>query len=384
MAINPYVSMLYKVDWLSFTIIPDFRGYEYQLIDNILSYLAYNSTDFEEVQGRFFFNSGLTLGNYVNIYFNDNDKPVNANSINKVMFMFTGQGSTDLAKHLAKIYNSRNWQVIWLKFFRFLKMRNARVTRLDVALDDYHGVLDFDQMERKLKAGEYRSCMKRYNVIRQLDTSGNIKGRSIYVGQSRTKSSKNGNYFVRFYDKYAESKNKSVVMPKEVEDVTTGDGTHIWQRYEIQFNKGKAQHVVDQILAAGSFAEVYMGVMRNIVEFLSRSKKDVNKSRWQMCKWWQDFLQGAQKCKLSDPERDLDLGRLLHWLRVAVVPSLHLLQELGKERGFDIYRLIDDCRIDDYPKKQKRLLNNAKKMPDNLIQLYLREFLEGYGKGENQ
>lgn len=371
--------MVYKVDWLSFSVTPKNGSSCEEIIIKIITKLDYQLDDFELIAGRYFYNCGLTLGNYINIYYDDQKKEVSKYSAKNVLFVFTGQGSTDLAKHLGQIYDSQNWQVVWLRFFKWLKAINAKVTRIDLALDDYHGILNFDRMERKLKAGEYRSSKRRYNVLKQLDTAGNIKGRSIYVGQSRSKVSKTGSYFVRFYDKYAEYKDKAAVMPKEVEDVTTGGGTHIWQRYEIQFNKGKAQKLVNEVLAVGSIPEVYRAVMRNIIEFLKKPRKGANKARWEVTDWWEVFLDGAGKATLSDPERDLDLGRLLRWIRVAVVPSLHILQDLGKERGFNIYQLIESCQIEDYAKKQKRLLSTAKKMPDDLIRLYLNEFVEGYG-----
>lgn len=381
MAKNPYTSMLYKVDWLTFGLVPKTAIDSSFSNDYMLDYLGYNVSDFEQISGRFFYNSGLTLGNYVNIYYNDPAKEISKYSVNNVLYVFTGQGSTDLAKRLSKKYDSENWQFVWLKFFKLLRKLDAKITRIDIALDDYHGVLDFDLMEEKLNTGEYRSSKRRYNVLKQLDTSGNIKGRSIYVGQPRAKVSKSGNYFVRFYDKYAEYKDKSAVMPKEVEDVTSGGGTHFWQRYEIQFNKGKAQNLVNEVLSVGSFAEVYMAVMRNIIEFLEPANGK-NKARWNVSDWWEKFLNGAGKCTLSDPERDLDLGRLLNWVRVAVVPSLHLLETICKSKGYDIYNLIQQCQIDDYAKKQKRLLENSLSMPDNLISLYLKDFLDGYSKHE--
>lgn len=380
MATNTVVPMSYKIDWLTFGVMPENGPEAEPVIEKVLAQLNYELTDFETISGRYFYNSGLTLGNYFNIFYDDINKEVSKFSARNVLFVFTGQGSTDLAKHLAVTFNNKNWQVIWLDFFRWLKEIKAKVTRIDLALDDYHGVLDFDRMERKLKAGEYRSSKRRYNVIKQLDTAGNVKGRSIYVGQARAKVSKNGSYFVRFYDKYAEYQDKAAVMPREVEDVTTGGGSHVWQRYEIQFNKAKAQNLVNEVLATGSIPEVYRAVMRNIIEFLKKPKKDVNKSRWEVCDWWEQFLDGAGKATLTDPERDLDLGRMLRWIRLAVVPSLHLLQDLGEKRGFDIYHLIKLCEISDYSKKQKRLLNNSIKMPIELINLYLQDFLEGYGK----
>ena len=40
------------------------------------------------------------------------------------------------------------------------------------------------------------------------------------------------------------------------------------------------------------------------------------------------------------PERDVMFAETLEWLRVAVLPSLNVLEKIGQERGFDIYDLV--------------------------------------------
>ena len=35
--------------------------------------LGYEIDDFQSISGRFFYNAGLTLGNYVNVYYNEHD-----------------------------------------------------------------------------------------------------------------------------------------------------------------------------------------------------------------------------------------------------------------------------------------------------------------------
>ena len=51
------------------------------------------------------------------------------------------------------------------------------------------------------------------------------------------------------------------------------------------------------------------------------------------------------------------LGDLLEWLRVAVLPSLSLLEIIGNERGFDIYDLLQKAeKSTDFSKKQKSFI----------------------------
>lgn len=376
------VKLQIKVDWLSFTLLPQNdvkNGQRFQM----LKYLGYKEEDFEKISGRFFYNSGKTLGRFLNVYYDDYSQEISKYSAKNVLYTWTGQGSTDLAKRIEKKYGL-DWEQAWFKFFEYLQDLGAKVTRIDLAVDCYHKELDLSHLEKRLKNGAFKSLKRRWNSIKQRDTEGNIKAYTLYVGQSRGKTSQKGGSFVRFYDKYAESKAKAVVMPREVEDIVTGGGSRSWVRAEQQFNKGKAQECVNEILRQRSFGKVYCGTLRSTVEFLQPSRKNKDKKTWKVDPMWQKFLHDTEKITLSDPERDLTLGRLLRWISVQVCGSLHLLDELGQARGFNIYQLIRDRKVGEYQKKQKRLLEDAKQMPDSLLKYYLRQFMEGYGENEDE
>ena len=73
-------------------------------------------------------------------------------------YVWTCQGCTDLAQKIDSDWNS---------FFKLLLDLKAKITRLDLALDDYNAVVDFEKIEHKLKSGDYRSSKKSYNVIKE-------------------------------------------------------------------------------------------------------------------------------------------------------------------------------------------------------------------------
>lgn len=106
-------------------------------------------------------------------------------------YVWTCQGCTDLAQKIDSDWNS---------FFKLLLDLKAKITRLDLALDDYNAVVDFEKIEHKLKSGDYRSSKKSYNVIKEADVNGEVKGHTIYLGSS-SRSAK-GCYFMRCYDRY--------------------------------------------------------------------------------------------------------------------------------------------------------------------------------------
>lgn len=367
--------MKYKVDWLAFTLPVSIGANILTKLKQVMDFLYYDLNDFKEIAGRYSYNSGLTLGNYVNVFYNDPFKKLNENPQSSVNIVFTGQGCTDLNEKLVRIYDSSDYERIWVNFFDFLQTIDAKITRLDLALDDFSGVVDFDVIVKKLNRGEYRSVKKTYNVLRSADQQGRLQGLTIYIG-SNVKTSK-GCYYLRMYDKYAQYLSKSQMPPKEARE------SGIWQRYELSFSKSKARRFVRKIQDTGSFGEAYLGVMRTTIEFLvpkktQSGKKYKDKNKWKVCSWWQKFLNDTEKVKLGDAERDVDLAGLLNWMRVEVVPSLRLLEKLGVEKGFDIYHLIRQCDVGDFSKKQIRMYNNALDLPNELLDLYLSRFKDGY------
>lgn len=368
-------SMKYKVDWLAFTLPVRIGADALKESRKVMDYLFYDLDDFTQVSGRYSYNAGLTLGNYVDIFYNDTSKKLNENPQPSVNVVFTGQGCTDLNDKLVQVYSSLDYEHVWINFFAFLKSVNAKITRLDLALDDFSGMVDFNKAIAKLQRGEYRSVKKTYNVLRSADQQGRLQGLTIYIG-SNVKTSQ-GCYYLRMYDKYAQYSSKSQIPPKEARK------SGVWQRYELSFSKSKARKFVEKIQEIGSFGEAYFGVMRTMIEFLVPKKTKAGKNyqdkdKWRVCDWWNAFLSDAKKVRLGDAERDLDLAGVLNWIRVEVVPSLRLLEKLGLERGFDIYYLIQQCEIGDFSKKQIRMYKNALELPDKLLSLYLTQFKDGY------
>ena len=89
--------MKYKIDWLAFTINFKHRKSPQTFDKGIFRVLNLDLTEFEEVPARYFYNSGASFNGYVNVYWNDEEKPVHKNSSNTMTVQFTGQGCTDLA-----------------------------------------------------------------------------------------------------------------------------------------------------------------------------------------------------------------------------------------------------------------------------------------------
>lgn len=355
----------YKVDWLAFSVgvVP---GHERD--DQLMTALGYDLTGFDEVPGRYFYNSGATLGNYVNVYWNDPDKPVAKNSSQTMTVVFTGQGTTDLAL---------KWGSDWHAILTLLNDWQAlNFTRIDLALDDWDGLVSLDKIEDKLRRGHYRSSKKTFNVVQTSDAKGSRLGKTIYIGDARADGGSRGNVYARFYDKKAQYESKGELFSSEVQEHWTKTGREVWQRYEISYSKTYAQSAIHELLEGVPVGGVFMGTLRNLLEILTPRGRDKNKSRWYHTQWWDEFIAEGSSMSFGQPERDVMLGGLLEWLRVSVLPSLGILERLGRTHGFDIY---DELRRANKPaelsKKQTRLLKYASTLSPKAVRSYLDEYL---------
>lgn len=378
----------YKIDWLSFSV----RCYDDEptntLDENILELLGYDfaeefSTD---ISGKNFYNRGATISGYVNVYWNDytdTKNPVRKNSSKTMNVVYTGQGSTDLA-----LRNDNDW----VKIFSILTTYEPKnkpkpkddeedkpavnITRIDIALDDYDELVKFDDIEQKLKKGHYRSSKRSYNIVKTSDQNGQKLGETIYIGNARTASGSRGNVYARFYDKLAQYKEKNQLVTSDVREHWKKTGKEVWQRYEISFSKNYTNSIVADILNGESIDKIFKISLRNLLEILTPRGK--NKNRWYKTKWWEDFLKYDERKGFDLPNRDVMLAETLEWLRVAVLPTLNVMEKIGKERGFDIYDLLRNSRKPaELSKKQSRLIADTRDKSDEKINEYLTKFLLG-------
>lgn len=346
--------MKYKIDWLSFTVDSQ-RDVDFEVLKNF----GYDVEDFEKINGRYFYSHGMTLGNYVNVFFNDN-KSQERYTKNTVCYVFTGQGCTDLDKKIESEWNEL--------FVKLLNDFNAKITRIDIALDDFdkNSDIKFDRIEKYLKNGWYRSSKKSYNIVKSSDVEARKLGQTIYIG-SRT--AKNG-YYARFYDKRAQYIEKSQILSDEAQE--------FWQRYEISYSKDKAHQVAILLSQDNSPDLIFKSSMRKIVEFLIYDKNNKNKNRWKIAKWWAKFLEIDESIQFESAERDVDFASVLNWLKVSVLPTLFMLHEAFEKRDesnfFEILAKIEYKK--EFSKKQKRLIKEIISLDDENFNDYLKKFIK--------
>lgn len=238
----------------------------------------------------------------------------NGHSENMGCFLnLSGQGCRDFEQHLHSIGFS------WMEFFGYvLGFEGVNITRLDLAIDDFHGYFNLKWVERKVKRALVRSKFRTARNFEEFDLkTGQTLGQTWYFGKN--------DVMVRFYDKWQERTQKGY---KVLED------TKFWVRTEIQL-RGKRALKACEIMSYEWYSndhtigDFIKGVLRNYLNFLKEPNKgkpkDSNKARWEVSPEWLKFLGDVEKLKLTQVAPQKTILRTKDWIDKSVVQSLEML-----------------------------------------------------------
>ena len=224
---------------------------------------------------------------------------------------------------------------------------------------------------------EFRSSKRHYNVLRDVNTAGELVGETVYWGSRKTGSV--GHSILRTYQKYLQMVKKHQESQMPIQALKSGS----WIRWELEITKQKAIAMIDLILEKQSIAEAYYSVLRDTLEFIKPTKNKKgeiykNKAKWEVCPWWSDFLNNAEKAKLQDPEKVFNIATALDWVRFSVVPTLQMLQDIYSNKlDVDFYDILRSLEPMEYSKKQKRVLLESDFMSEEDLRSYLVNFVKG-------
>lgn len=358
----------YKIDWLSFSFPSE------QLNDVIndvmIDKFHYDINVFEQGKGRNFYNTGLTLGGYVNIYYNDVNEAVYGYSTNTANIVFTGQGMTDVVNRVGDTL-----EVLKIVF----NIKDVSIARVDLAFDNFYDdgeVPSLELISSKLDSKEYRSPKRSHNIIKESDTEGKDLGHTVYIGK-HTKTSE-GNYYLRVYDKHSQyCQQKMAILPSIAEK------TGVWQRWEFVFTKKKAHNIVNSLLNEPRYQNdvdiIFKEMLNTIVQFIeptiTKSGNEALRKHWKVCDWWTSFLTSKTKYKFKNRDVDANFERMLIWLSNAVAPTLKTLSIICENYGYDFFELLQNFPYkEELSKKHIRAINDDKLNQDrvnNLISMFV-------------
>lgn len=205
-----------------------------------------------------------------------------------ILLEMSGQGCRAFEE-----YGNGNYDSLFTLLFD--EPQDVKLTRLDVAYDDFDGLLDLDKIQEALWLGNYTCRSTKYNTQRGTD------GQSVEIG------SKKSDLFIRIYDKAQERKRTD-----EIEH---------WVRFELQL---RDNHALNFVKCSGDIGCKFFGVVNNYIRFLEPNDFDDNKSRWDSADWWIEFLEHSRRLSIFEkPGTEYNLGKLMDYVVQQAGNSIH-------------------------------------------------------------
>jgi phage replication initiation protein len=233
-------------DWLTFST-------KIHSLPDVVSFLGLEGVQFQQLRGRYCYSDRLTYDG-INIYYNGREDM-------GICVEFSGQGCRNFEtvgngdyQHIFDMINE-NWSADSEK-------RQMNISRLDVAYDDFDGLLSLTYLMQAAQKGEYVSRCKDIEVIYS------NKGCSVCHG-SRLQS----NVYVRIYDKKMERKR---------------DDLDHWVRCEIKLKDETAKGFIS---LGGDIRKNYFDVLNNYLRYVVPSDNVTNKSMLLTSSEWLNFLE---------------------------------------------------------------------------------------------
>ena len=298
----------YIIDWLSFTCK---MGNPFEVIELAeLGQLNFTESD----RGRYGYDNAYTLDGIINVFYSSKRSDMG------VHVELTGQG---VRKYETIMEVDK---VTWRQVFEHLRTF-ATFSRIDLALDEYEGLVGFADIIKKIEQGEHVGRCRSFKVISGRGSNGEHTGTTIYMGSNKS------DIMLRVYEKNYERQAKGYEI-----DVP------IWNRWELVLKHEKANDFVTRYLEDGySFGSLFGGILADLIRFVEPSE-DTNKSRWQTSPWWSDFLAMAEPIQLKGKEYQPSLAKTLNWIENSTVTAIKGLSAIAKEENVDFLQLLMACQ----------------------------------------
>lgn len=203
----------------------------------------------------------------------------------------------------------------------------GKFTRIDIALDDYEGLIPHDRISEYTLNGCCSSTSRKFSKLQTGRVSdGEIDGQGFQIG-SRTSHT-----ISRFYDKRLERIEKG--DPEDIEKLPEH-----WNRFEVEIKGDSAAQCAEKLLVMEDLRTFALGLVTNLISFREKSETDSNKSRWKIAEWWQAFVSNVEAIKISRTKSESTTETKHKWFVRQVAPSFaYLLHRFGADHMQELYK----------------------------------------------
>lgn len=250
-------------DWLTFTT-------KIHSLPDVIDLLGLQSVKFQQMKGRYCYQDRLNYDG-INIMYNGREEM-------GICVELSGQGCRDFETYGNGDYKSI-FDLIVANWNEKPEKRDMSITRLDVAYDDYIGLLDLNYLMAAVQKGEYVSRLKRAGV-----NWDNTDGCTVYHG-----SKKQSKFYIRIYDKLIE---QTVIKKRDIDK-----SIKHWVRCEIQMRDDCARGFIK---LPNDIRKNYFDVLNNYLRYVVSSDNSSNKRMVATSPEWLRFIESWETVSIFD------------------------------------------------------------------------------------
>lgn len=209
------------------------------------------------------------------------------------------------------------------------------LTRLDIAYDDWIGLLDIQKMrkycDKRYLVSKFSKCPINYDSF-----SPGLSDTTIYFGSMKS------DVLFRCYNKAYERGRSDV--------------DH-WVRFELQLRDDYAFNFLQSYHMNNDIGKTFFGVLNNYMRFVNPSKTDSNKCRWAVAPFWKRFVQSLERISIFS-QKDLDYN-LFKLERFVFQQAGNAIDTYIKIRGIEDFQLMLSKRSSKLTSKYLRLIKSC-------------------------
>lgn len=266
-------------DWFEFTTKID-------SVRSIIDMMGLSDYDFMETYGSSGYRQGCMFENI--FIFSDGLEGMG------IHIRMSGKGCRAFEK-----YSKKTWKDLYEYIVENSDQMN--VSRLDVAYDDFIGLLDIEKIVDDVNDRRYVTRFRSDPEV--IYTVDQFKKKSYTVNFGR----KSSNTFLRFYDKFRERASKDIIT----------QGCSHWVRAEFMFRNNNAFRFLQFLAEGKNMMELYFLVMNNYLRFVVENDSDTNRWRWETADHWERFCNSVLSDKIGlyvAPAEKYDIFRLSNYV----------------------------------------------------------------------
>lgn len=242
----------------------------------------------------------------------------------------------------------------YFDFFQTVREYKGKITRLDIAIDDFSPIFELEELEKKIREENELIVTKFQSFNFMHETKNGVsKGMTIYCG------SKKSNLFLRFYK-------KGIQLQQENEDIDLN-----FNRFEIVMRDDKANSFFNQIVRSKKLKEKSVSVLNSYFSVFETEEK---LKYWDK---WEQLIQGSMKFKFENVKKQKTIERKKSFLITQASTSLALVLQAdqeAKEKGLlnkdydTIGEIVSFAKINEKEKEKliEDYINKKQKVIENL------------------